>query len=91
MYIVTTFTVNGEPKLDLNPKICINNIDTSEEIICRKNMSEIGNGFYKYDFTGIQKNVNYTVLCDGGMELHGSERYKFQIIEVDRLRGVTEK
>jgi hypothetical protein len=40
-------------------------------------MSEVGDGFYKYDFTSYSGTVNYAIRCDGGPTISGSERYTY--------------
>lgn len=39
-------------------------------------MTEIGNGFYKYDFVAYDNSKNYAILCDGGNTLSDDERYQ---------------
>jgi len=40
-------------------------------------MTEVGDGFYKYDFTGYDAQTDYSIRCDGGISQSDAERYTY--------------
>jgi hypothetical protein len=39
-------------------------------------MAEVGGGFYKYNFTTYDTDINYLFRVDGGVALNGNDRYQ---------------
>ena len=77
MYIISYFTENGVPKTGLTPTISIWRLSDNLLLIDEDSMSEVGGGFYKYDFTGYSPQIEYAIRCDGGSTLSNAERYSF--------------
>lgn len=75
MNILTFFTENGFPKSGLSPAIKIVNITDETVSVLWEPMSEISDGWYKYDFVDYDYKLEYIILMDGGPELLGPERY----------------
>jgi hypothetical protein len=61
--------IDGEAALGLSPTIRIRNISTDSILVNDETMSEHGDGFYKYDFTGFDPLEHYSIRCDGGTDL----------------------
>ena len=91
MYITSLFTKNGEGVTGLSPRICIVDIDAGTCTAESALMEELKFGYYRYNAKELERNKNYAIRCDAGSTLGGNERYMYQIIEVDRHRGVNEK
>jgi hypothetical protein len=79
MNVITFFSLYGTPSTGLTPTIRIRNAVTNALVITDAAMTEIGDGFYKYDFSGYDNSIEYTIRCDGGVTLVGSERYPVAI------------
>ena len=75
MYITAFFTNNGIPAVALSPTIRIRDAATNALLVIDAAMTEIGDGWYKYDFATYDLAVDYTMLCDGTAALNNSERY----------------
>ena len=84
MNILTYFTENSIPKIGLSPTIRIRNSSTGILIITDELMSEVGDGFYKYDFMGYDSSIDYAIRCDGGVILSNDERYSYAGNDVDQ-------
>ncbi len=84
MNILAFFTDGGIPKLGLAPTIRIRNVATKVLIVSDATMTEIGDGFYAYNFVGFDPTIDYSIRCDGGGGLPSFERYKFAGNEVDK-------
>ena len=76
MWIVASFTREGVPATGLSPTVVIRDVDTGVIVISSTPMSETGDGFYSYDFSGYNPLVDYTVVCDS-VTLSGTERYTY--------------
>ncbi|KKN59904.1 hypothetical protein LCGC14_0537290 [marine sediment metagenome] len=76
MWIVSSFTREGVPATGLSPTVVIRDVDTGVIVISSTPMSETGDGFYSYDFSGYNPLVDYTVVCDS-VTLSGTERYTY--------------
>lgn len=63
MFITTFFNNSVGPITGLIPTAKIKELDTGI-LVASGTMSEIGNGFYKFDFVGYDITKNYTVLYD---------------------------
>jgi hypothetical protein len=77
MNILSFFTNNGIPAIGLSPMVKIRDVLTGLLTISGANMSEIGDGFYNYDFAGYNYETDYAIVCDGGSTLADAERYVF--------------
>jgi hypothetical protein len=88
MIILTYFTENNIPKTGLSPTIRIRNASTGILIITDELMSEVGDGFYKYEFVGYDSSIDYAIRCDGGMSLSNDERYSYAGNDVDQTEEI---
>jgi hypothetical protein len=78
MLIRQYFTNLGVPVTGLtNVRLNIFNATTGTMVIFAGLMTEIGNGWYKYDFTTYNQNTPYVWSIDGGITLLAGDRYKF--------------
>jgi len=77
MTIHSFFTDNGYPKTGLTPTIQIRRADTGAVVVSWATMTEIGDGWYKYDFSAIDETLEYLIICDGSTTLTNAERYTF--------------
>lgn len=77
MLLTTFFTDSGAPATGLSPTIRIRNANTGSLLITDAAMSEIGDGFYSYDFTSYDRALNYAIRADGGGSLDDGERYSY--------------
>lgn len=74
MIISAYFADNGTPVIGLTPTINVRDTDNNL-VVNGAAMTEIADGFYKYDFAAFDSSKDYVILCDGGTTLVGSERY----------------
>lgn len=75
--ISSFFTNSGSPALGLSPTIRIWEVTTfGDTLIVNDTMNEIGDGFYKYVFTGYDPSTQYLIRTDGGGSLPTAERYQ---------------
>jgi len=72
--LVQLFTDTGTPTPGLDARITIKNITDDVVVVNSAAMTDRGDGFYYYPFTGKPSKV-YTVLFDGGSTLIAAERY----------------
>jgi len=77
MYITAFFTDEGTPQTGLSPTIRIRRITDDVLVVTDAVMNEMADGWYKYDFTGYDEEIEYAIRCDGGSALGGSDRYKY--------------
>jgi len=77
MNIIAFFTESGIPRTALSPTIRIRTVADNALVVTDAAMSEVGDGFYKYDFAQYTGSVDYAIRCDGTNALTGSERYTF--------------
>jgi len=77
MDILAFFTINGVPKTGLSPTIRIRNVSTGALIITDDSMTEVGDGFYKYNFAAYDPQTDYAIRCDGTSVLPDHERYVY--------------
>ena len=78
--IVADFRLNGTPQTGLSPTILIWQVDSPDVLIIDDDdMSEIGNGFYKYIFTdgnGFDPREDFVYQADGTASItNDSERF----------------
>jgi len=52
-------------------------VATNALVVTDVAMSEVGDGWYKYDFASYDPTLDYTVRCDGGASLPTGERYTY--------------
>lgn len=75
MYVVAYFTDSGLPKTGLSSTIRIRKVLDNSLIITDAAMIEIGDGFYKYNFSIYDSTTEYIIRCDGGNSLEDEDRY----------------
>lgn len=75
--IIVPFTRSGVPETGLVPIITIREVPAGTIVVNGATMSEVGTGFYSYNFTEFDENKNYAIICDAGPTLFGGERYAF--------------
>ena len=80
MNLIAYFTDNGEPKTGLSPTVSVVKLDGTA-VITDVSMSESGLGFYYYDFTTYDEDVDYCIRADGGATLSNSDRYNYSTNE----------
>ena len=80
MLIFAFFTEDGTPKTGLSPTIRVRKADGTL-VITDVEMSEVGDGFYKYDFDTYDEDEDYCIRADGTNTLSGAERYVFSTNE----------
>ena len=76
MNIIAFFTNSGTPKTGLSPTVDVWTLD-STQVITAQAMNEVGGGFYYYDFTTYDEDINYVIRADGTATLTGSDRYVY--------------
>jgi len=77
MIILCFLTESGAPKTGLSPTIRIRDLSDNSLVITDAAMTEVGDGFYKYNFTNFDKTKDYSIRMDGGASLSDSDRYKY--------------
>lgn len=77
MWVTSFFTVGGSPETGLTPTLDIYMVSDDTTIVSSAAMTEIGNGWYKYDFTDYVEGTEYVITCDGGATLGIFERYTY--------------
>jgi hypothetical protein len=75
MLITAFFTDRGVPKTGLTPIISIYNLSTGTILIDSIAMTERLGGFYIYEYTDYDGDINYGFVADGGSSLNSFERY----------------
>jgi len=76
MWILASFTHDGEPVAGLSPVIKIRDVDTGVVVISGAPMIDKGDGFYSYDFSAYNPQRDYAIICDS-VTLSGVERYTY--------------
>lgn len=74
MNIGIWFTESGSPKTGLLPTINGWESDGTQ-VLTDEAMSEVGGGFYLYNFSSYDETKDYFFLADGGATLIGYDRY----------------
>lgn len=77
MYVLSLFTNNGTPATGLSPTIRVRKVSDNSLIVTDAAMTEVGDGWYKYDFSSYDPSLDYAIRCDGGASLPAGERYTF--------------
>jgi len=80
MYIKVYFAENGSPKTGLSPTVTVYKDSDNSVIVNAQAMTEIGGGFYKYDFSTYDSEESYCYIVDS-VTLTGQERYAPGAIE----------
>ena len=75
MNVTAYFESVGIPATGLSAKINIRNISTGVLVVTAGAMTEVGDGFYRYEFSAYDYTVAYSLLCDGGATLAATDRY----------------
>lgn len=85
--IITAFlTVGAVPKTGLSPTVTILQLDplvpaTFTTIVNAAPMTEVANGWYRYDLTTYDRSQNYTITVDAGANTCFGERYQATVNE----------
>lgn len=77
MNVLAFFTHNGIPKTGLVPTVRIRDVSNDILVVTDSTSSEIGDGWYKYDFTDYDRSKEYAIRFDGGPTLTNQERYTY--------------
>jgi hypothetical protein len=77
MNILAFFTNSGVPATGLSPTIRIRELAGDTLVVTDAAMTEVGDGHYKYNFTGYDATIDYSIRCDGGVTLPAAERYTY--------------
>ena len=75
MYVTAYFSSSGSPATGLTPTVDIYKVSDSSQVASSAAMTEIGGGWYKYNFSTADDVEAYVTVCDGGATLSASERY----------------
>ncbi len=62
--------------MGLSPVINIRQVSDGALVVNGSAMAEVGDGFYRFDFSAATNGVQYAILCDS-VTLSGSERYVY--------------
>ncbi len=80
--IITAFlTCNGTPRTGLTPTIKVYETATNTLVVNGDSLTEIGDGFYKYDFVAYDPTKDYVSVIDAGSNIHPHERYHINEIK----------
>jgi hypothetical protein len=77
--IISSFFTNaGSPAVGLSPTIRIWEVTTIGDtlVVNSDAMTEVGDGFYKYEFVTYDPTTQYLIRTDGGATLPTTERYQ---------------
>lgn len=80
MNLIAFFTNAGTPATGLSPIIDVWKLDGTQ-VVTAQAMSETAGGFYFYDFTTYDEDVDYVIRADGTATLSGSDRYVYSTNE----------
>ena len=75
MNLIAFFTENGTPKTGLSPTIDVWTLDGTQ-VVNAQAMTETAGGFYYYDFTTYDEDLDYVISADS-VTLTGSDRYVY--------------
>lgn len=75
--ITAFFTTSGVPRTGLTPTVDIIQLDLASNTLVVDNgaLTEIGNGWYRYNFTTYDSTKTYVFTIDGGNTVPINERY----------------
>ena len=74
-WVVAYFSSAGTPKTGLSPTVTIRDLENNTVVVSSGAMTEVGGGFYKYNFTLYNSSKDYVCMCDGSSTLSAPERY----------------
>ncbi len=74
MIFTTYFSESGIPKTGLSPTITLRKVSDNSIVVDAQVMTEIGNGWYKYDYVSASNTEDYVGVSDS-ITLAGPERY----------------
>lgn len=77
MIFTSFFTTSGAPATGLSPTITIRKVSDGSAVVSAQAMTEVGSGWYKYDYTGYDETLDYVFMADGGAGQPAGERYVF--------------
>ena len=78
MNVLAYFSNNGIPATGLiTPTVRIRDVDSGSILVNGANMTEVGDGFYRYDFLAYDSHADYAIICDGTSALNDSDRYVY--------------
>jgi len=69
------FTQNNVPATGLTPTITIINVSDETTEVTDASMTELGLGWYKYEWSSTDLTKDYVARADGGVTLSDGERY----------------
>ena len=75
MQVLAFFTNSGVPATGLSPTVRIRDISDNSLLVTDAAASEIGDGWYKYNFTTYDSREEYAIRFDGGATLENTDRY----------------
>jgi len=73
--VLAFFTNDGVPQPGLTPTVRIRDISDNSLVVTDQAASEVGDGWYKYDFVAYDSAEEYAIRFDGGAALADSDRY----------------
>jgi hypothetical protein len=77
MNVVAFFTSVGVPKTGLNAYVTIRKISDNSLTTSAAVMTEVGSGFYKYNFSTINHKEEYGIMCFCTTTLANEDRYLY--------------
>ena len=81
--VTARFYSSGVPAIGLTPVIKIIKESDSSVVVVADSMTEVNNGFYKYEFTGYSNTELYFFAIDWGAALDDSDRYLDNLNQLD--------
>lgn len=76
MYILAYFCgTDGAPETGLSPTVDGYKIEDSTQVLTASALTEIGDGWYYYDYSTADSSYHYVFTIDGGAALPGLLRY----------------
>lgn len=81
VWITAFFTEGFSPKTGLSPIVDVYRISDNFRVVAAQTMTQIGGGYYKYNFADYDDTEEYVVIADGGVGISNMERYKFASTE----------
>lgn len=76
MFILSFFTDNGIPAPGLSPVVKIRDVVDGSLLVSESAMTELGDGFYRFDFVAYDVTGSYAIRSDGGSTLTDSDRFQ---------------
>ena len=73
--VTAWYSEGGAAKTGLSVTVDIRDVSDGSLDVDDGAMTEVGDGWYRYDFSGADDTKDYTALCDGGSGLCDPERY----------------